>query len=484
MNICLRSDSDVTVRNDSGKITYKTLELFQHYIQIWQTAFPRASFFFTKEDEIVCEERLRNNKSDISTEVYPIDRVTDDSFFFVPVPYAASRISIVSGYDLKNISKADVASALHSVYLFQDQVYWLMFTFILLFAILLIAAAIFAHRRELLWLDMMDSIEPMNYQPRRRQSRRSVITQQGYLRRFVLSRVQLFSRNRNSAPKWLRLLFTSLTFYLTTYFCATYSTSSIVEEKPSVLGTYEKLTEHPNASVFFLNYGFRASDSFENAPANSVKGKIWARYLNTRASKDSLSTVSFTKFNECYKMMRDHKYVVIGPSNFAHTIASGFCAFSGSGEIRHIEIEHDLSEQERFFGYAASIRLKYDRLSLRRLRMLAESMLTLHLAQRYSELLYELSGNSDDITKQRAVCTGSLKEETQNFEPVPITYWITFIYSAIFVFCFAFITLLLEHLSMNLTKGRSRKSKVAPVALEKQVGSGGWRRVSVAYDSN
>ena len=271
MRICMRSDAEVIVKRINGKIVYETQQMILRFIEIWQATFPNASFSFAREDRVVCEGQLRNNESDISSEIYPIQRSIKDSFLYIPVPYSRSRISFLTGYDIANITRADVASALDSVNLFQDQVYWLIFSFALLFILLVVVASIFAHRRELLWLGMMDLVEPIGYQPRRRQSRRSIITQQGYLRRIALSRVRLFFRHRNDAPRWLCLLSTSFTFYLTTYFCATYSTSSVVERKPAVLDTYEKLAVHPNASVFFFDFGFGTSEPFKNAPADSVK---------------------------------------------------------------------------------------------------------------------------------------------------------------------------------------------------------------------
>ena len=70
------------------------------------------------------------------------------------------------------------------------------------------------------------------------------------------------------------------------FFSCCSSTKSIVEEQSSILNTQEKPPYHEMTSVSFSGTLQKSSDSFQRAPSNSLKGRIWARYFRTPASKN------------------------------------------------------------------------------------------------------------------------------------------------------------------------------------------------------
>lgn len=483
IRICLRSDADVIEKQVNGKTVYQTQWMVSQFIGLLQAVFANSSFYFTREDKIICEARYQNNQSDLGNEIYPIQSTVSKPFIHVPVITISSRISMLTGYDLANITQSNVASALNSIYLLQDEVYGLIGLFILLFSIFVALSSYLSFRCELLSLDIEDTIEPFNYHTLNRHSRRRVILRPGFIRRCTLRRVGQFILNQTNGPRIACLFATILAFYLSTFFCSNYSTSIIVERRPTILDSYEKLAEHANASVFFLDYGSKISDSFKNAPRSSVKGKIWKRYSQTSASKDTVSTVELMKVSAYYFLMRDRKYVMLGPKFFIQTAGSAICAFRGPGEMRHLHIVHDKSENEQVYGFAVSSHLKDDAYLRQRLRRLVEAAVLYRLNQRYSDFIYDSASNlldsGEGMVKQRAVCFGQLEEDAHEQQPVSITYWVTFFQAALGILFISLIVLTLENLKQCLTRHSQERSKVISDTHETR--NDWWKQIRTSY---
>ena len=459
MRICVATKTAKEGQTLDSKTKYDGDEATGLWVDMWQTALPNSSFFFTNQDRTVCEERLSNNASDFSSEAYPIEDSLDNPHFSVPVPLRSAPILMLTGYDMADIERKDVASAIHSVYLFETPVYMLMLAFLILFVLLVIGASLLRLQRELMNLDIIDSMASSIHRPRVGRMRRQVITKPGYSSKFVLRRVLLFFRDTSSAPRIISILVSLLSFGLITYFSSFFSTKSIVEEKPLILDTYEKLADHPNASVFFTGTQPHPSDSFKSAPASSVKGRIWARYKRTPAYGSESNSINLVELPEMYMKMRHHKYVMM--STYADLVACMICALRAPGELRHMHIMADPSEQQRIYGLALSTHLKNDRYILRKLTLFTESGLVLYFRQFGSEYIYDLAPRRENLTQQRVACLDGLNEEPSQQSPAPLLFWLSFFLVASILLSLALIILLLEILSFNSKISRTSRL-VAP----------------------
>lgn len=431
------------------KTRYDGDGLTGRWIEIWQTALPNASFFFTNQDRVVCEERLTNNASDLALEPYPLEQSFDNPHFFVPVPLRAAHILMLTGYNVEDIKRAEVASAINSIYLFEPPVYILMLIFVLLMMLLVLAASQLRLLDELIRLDILDSMESLIHRPIVRM-RRKLISRPGFARTYAFKQMMLFSRDTSSAPKMISILVTLLTFGLITYFGGFFSTKSIVEEKPSILDTYVKIADHSNASVFFTGTQPQPSDLFRTAPADSVKGRIWARYRRTPAYGTESNSNNLMNLPEIYMLMRHHKYVMI--STYARMVACMICALRLPGELRHMHIMADPSEPQHIYGLALSTKFKGDRYVHRKLTSFTESALIEHLRDFALEFVYDFVPDRENLMQQRVACLDGVDDEAEEPSAVPLDFWCSFVHVALSFLLFASIILIIEHLSVDLTK--------------------------------
>ena len=456
MRICFVTKEIPEKKVVDGRIEYGATEMTKSFIDIWQSALPNASFFFTDRHRTICEERLRNNESDLSLEAYPIQQPENDSHFFVPVPVVGDKVSILTGYDAQDISTKDVASAINSVNLLEPEVYMLVLAFFLLFALTVIFSALLTTHRELLWLDMIDWISPFTYRAYARKMRRQMITQPCFILKFAMKQVLLFFRDSSSAPRMTSILVTLLAFGLVTFFSCFFSTKSIVEEKPTILNTYEKLANHRNASVFFSGTLPKSSDSFRRASPDTLKGRIWARFIRTPASKDE----NIIPTNRDYfAMMRDKKYSVIATYSQALVIAWALCALRSEGQLRLMQISADPSEPEELLGYAVSTRLRNDAVLIRRLTLFAESGIMHHFMQSWSDVLFSFAIVQENLL-QRVACLDGVIEQPKQLSPVPLHFWTSFFYSWLAFIFLALFILLLECLLASLKALVRRSSQI------------------------
>lgn len=442
MRACMVSKESVREKIVNDKILYDTNQLTRIRIENWQSVFTNVSFFFTNQDNKVCQDRIEKNLSDFSCELYPLDQLSDESSFFIHVPASSMRISMMTGYDVRNITTEEVASALYSFNLLEQPVYGLLLLSFILFILFIVIKCFVNHQSELLWLDRMDAFEPFNYQPLRRMMRRNIITQPGYIQQSIHNQINMFLRNTTTSPKFICISFALLTFYLMVYFMAIYSTSSIIVRRPFQLNTYEKLAKHPNASVYFIRSYPSPSDSFKNAPINSWKNHIWHKF--SASSHDQFPRILQDTENY-FKLVRDHQTIIIGPYPYLVILAYTFCAFRSEDEIRHMVIMTDPSEYDRLIGFPLARHLKNHPHVLRQISLASQSGLLDYLADKLSLWVFETLGRRENITKQRVVCIDDVELAVAQLQPVTITFWISFFYASIAVVSLACIILLLEH---------------------------------------
>ena len=445
MRICVRTSNGVTRREKGGKVVYEGNERILRWMDIWDAMFDNNTFSFSKKDYALCHERITSNESDITTEWYtPSDNETS---FCVPTPNKAEKIGMLAGYDLADITKKDVASALLSYQLLDNSVYLGALVCFLALLLLAISVRLFNHYRELQLLNMLQMMDGgLRYEELRVKKKK--ITRKGYSRHLVKKQVSSFIRGSDHGSRWVSLLITILSFYLLIYFCSVYSTSKIILKSPEIVDTYQKLIQHDTAVGYFDNFMLKASASFENSSAGSDKRKVWMKYLSARKPMEMKVP---EKLRKGYKLMRDDRSVIIGSSTILRWLKPMFCAASSEGQLRHMELVFDPSEEEKIYGFPVAIHLKQDKKVTLKLRLMQESGCPSALGEWSSQHPFNLVKqkgitSGEHLFKQKLVCDNELMTDVDAPDPVDLPYWLSLIHALLAIHLLAFIVSCIEKL--------------------------------------
>lgn len=442
----MRTNQEVKTIKRDGKIIYTSEYGTLDWIDTWDKVFNNSTFSFSGKDYEPCYRQLITNTTDINTELYMLS--DDTTHFTVPVPSVPQTVSILAGYDLRNISKHDVASALLSYQLLDTTVYLTSAMFLLIFLLMVIAVSLLQHYRELY------TVESNGMEDATICSKKTRITRRGH--KVILIKQQLTSLVRGSYSdcKSISFLFSVLTFYLIIYFSSVYSTSNIVLNKPDLCDSYQKLVEHPKATAFINDFMMKISPSFEFASATSLKGKIWSKRMPPNRARSLESVVK--QFQEIYRLMRDYNSVVIVSSTFNHLTRSLMCSMSREEKssplesLRYITRFVDPSEPEQLYGFPLSIYFKNIKLVTSRLRLMEQSALftvtVTRLSQQFYQSIQPIMKQSDGyIMKQKLACDGQLTVHVDPPQPVEVKFFSSLIYSLLTIQLLTLFVLLVEH---------------------------------------
>lgn len=445
MRICLRTNIPVSQTVKDGKVIYESTAVATlGWIDAFDRVFGKSSFTFAERDYEVCEEELASNTTDLSTELY----LTSEKYtnFTIPAPSWAQKAVMLGAYDMANVTKYEMASALTSYRLLETAVYMATGTLLLILLLALIAFSLFKHHRRVEALLMMEN-SANGFDRDLIRMKRQLLTQKGFTIGMVKNQVSSFFKGSGCDFKWIGFLVTMLIFYVVFYFNSVYSTSSIVLRGPKLLTTYSEVAEHPTASAYFSDFMLKVSTNFKNAPASSVKGRIWKKHFMLQ--KEGSGSGYAGLIIQCYLDMRDKKSVTLASSMVLPIAKGTFCALSPPEELRYIKVSADQSEHENVYGFALSVHFKSVKKVIAGLRLIEQSdvysTLVAKAADQYFDMSRMLMGKSKgEVLRQQKACDGQLTVQVEPLQPVKLRFWFSLIRFLLGVQLIALLVLCIE----------------------------------------
>lgn len=445
LRICFQSVGVVENRRVNGKIVHESQdELTQSWVDIFDALNKNNSYFVARKNFVECYEQMKNNQSDLITELYSPS--TNESLLYVPAPNTASLVTMLSGYSWHDVVPFNPVSALQNFTMLDGSVYLVYSLFIVLFTLLVVASALLRLYRTIIWREGHSTGRAHRLQ------RNLKITGDGRVRSFVKEQILLFFRGHSKSFRSTTLLLLLLTFYVAVYFNAVYSTSNIVLKKPVMVDTYGKLVKHRTATGIFIAFFVKASDSFRDSHRSSVKGKIWNKFI-TQYREFDIDDANFEisqgpiLVEKAFQLMRTKKAVAIASSTTVKVVRAWVCALTPPSQQRYLTIITDPSEHEEILGFALATRYTRKREVLRALRLFNQSGVFGHFMKRFESMNHEwwakLVGRTDaEIFRQHLACTGEYEADMSHaLKAVPLDFWKSFIFTLLGVHIFSLIVL-------------------------------------------
>ena len=247
--------------------------------------------------------------------------------------------------------------------------------------------------------------------------------------------------------KLVSLLYWILCFYLITGFRCLYKTKQVVVVKPFHPKSYQESLEQKSSLAFYYDQFTEVSNEFRDAPAESLRGKLWAKLVASGRQREFDQVDSQLIWQLVFKMVTEmsvHKSICIGDSLTLPLIQGCGCALSPEGQLYFTEILSDPSGPKFIYGYALSKEYRYREFFSRKQRHIFESQFLAHhyrLCLDPTDLLSTLSGSSKEHKRrQRIACT-----EEDSFTPhvqvkaITLSYFKSFFAVCAIVWLLAFI---------------------------------------------
>lgn len=360
MRVCLTSTiKNEVIRRKDGSSFISSLvgsEAYNGFIRIFDQTFSKNNTYHSTTETEECIARLISNESDISTAILSMDENVKD--YKVPVPIRASKVSFLTGYDLKRkpVKVKDLVNVFSNFNLLQPSVYFCSLLIIFLLMLLISAR---------MWM----------FFNQRGQKKKRIHW------RAIRRELMAVYFGNSQKFKWITLLFVILTFYLVNSFKILYKTSQIILEEPKVIKSYRQLLEEEQVLPTFYEPLTKVSMRFRNAPKNSWRGRIWSKLL--AHSRGDISNYFLTgstlhrnpvKFlREQFELMHNEQIVIFGLKMTSTLMMTTFSSVSPDDQLWRIFIFSDQSEHEDRLGFQLSHFFPDENYFIRRLRRLTES---------------------------------------------------------------------------------------------------------------
>ena len=439
---CVPTSGDVTaVQNADGSWSAEGLvaENYQNTLSLLQTTSRpyNVSIYLTITPE-ECLHRLETNKSDVSSHLTPIS--PDSPFVYVPQPLMTGEPQIMSGYGLRDnetLAK-DVATVFRNAHLLEPEVYlgilYLLTLFILFITLRLF---VFLHSRGTTFI------------------------------RRVKSEVSRVFYRKSRYFRLITLLLSILSFYITTCLLCLYKTTHIIIEEPFHAKTYQESLDYESSLAFYYDQFSVVSTGFINAPTNSVKNKMWRKFVSSGRPSFDLEKTKHNPnlYSEHLVRIADEwrrqKSIAIAPSMIMPLLKSVACCISPEGDLWFIKIFTDPQEAETIYGYSVRNSFIPPGPSLiRNLQRLFETQ----VISRHYDLSFDVTDYFRKIFvrdhkhqwKQYLACyhREALTPYPQ-VPPVSMSYFTSFFVACWIVWFFAFIYNLLQVAQQAIAKTRA-----------------------------
>ena len=427
---------------------------YNEVIDCFDDLFTNRTYYFTS-DSHECSSRIMNNLSDVSSEFVVFDSMVPKTR--VPVPFAPSKESVTSAYNLNRVKKNQFASALSNFKLLDELVYLVILILLLLFIVLI-------------------CFKVMTLVHHSKQMKLIGVTQL-YGHRFTSLYMQVVTLKRDGQPtrisahvsreifqsiygsstkfKLVAFLISLLSLFVVAAFSGTYSTSRIVTQEPSVIESLVQLIASKTALPIFYNQQSVVSDDFKRAPASSIKGKVWYKLMNSQADLkthivDSLP-LEFRAFaSNLFDEMQVNGSVIIANAAIARVFVNTICSSSPEDELWHFVISVSEHEREISVGFPFYEDFNEGRHVHVRIRRYFEAGMveawywkTIDIA---FSLGWMLSGTSKDHKfLQQRICTEASSADTASpSQAITIDYYVSFSHLLFSIYTLALILLLME----------------------------------------
>lgn len=368
MRVCITTAATniLTRRRDgSYRVTGPSYDFYSEYIEILGRMFSKNNSIYLTMSSDECLDRLNSNQSDFTTAMFPYFGNSID--LRIPVPFYASKISFITGFDLtrKPVRPRECASVISNLTLIEPHAYF--------FAALLFLS--------LVLVILLQTWMFVSYKRRRTNGYKM------FHLKLILGEIMPVFFGTSKRFRYICLLSTILTFYLVNGFKILYKTSQIIIEEPFVVRNYQDILADETSQAYFYNPMAKVSDQFENAPKDTLRGKIWAKMLaHTRGNANSHLISGIGTANQPLKWTRlrfeemHHKhYVMIASTVTISLIETIFCLVSADDQLFRVLTFQDPSEPEDLLGWVFAHSFADEKYVTRGSRKGTESYIVIHL---------------------------------------------------------------------------------------------------------
>ena len=414
----------------------ETTDILQRLIRSFNT-----SYYVSNSPE-ECYDRLVRNESDFSNTFFSIRIVSPAMRTMLPI--FVEKVEFLSGYIITDgkWDMEETASVITNVYLLDFDVYlWALVLFVSLVLFVIARVVMFSVMRQEIWTKL---------------KRKGVSP--GYVIRRELSRVYY---NSSDQFKWISLLLTMLVFYLVTSFLCVYKTSHVIIFKPFYPESYQQSLDWDTSYGYYYDKFHPVSGGFQDAPSDSLKGKIWSKSMTS----DHNQLFNLSVANPAaivYLLLRGTSHVMDSKSIYlASTVTmpilkTSSCAASPEDKL-YLEYQFsDPSEEESIVGNLLGQAVPNQELVEKRIRHVFEAhLLPYHMKtvfDVFDEVGSMMGTSKSHQWRQKVTCENpnAFLPEAQ-VKPIPFSYFSTFFAACGLVWFIAFII----HFSQISRKKRS-----------------------------
>lgn len=382
-----------------------------------------------------CFERMEKNLSDISNMLVPLDRLPP--YLRVAQVMFAGKVQFLTGYRTK--VNADIGRESATVFSNFHQ----MNLYVYLWALCsLISFFLFISLRVLLFTRLSASI-----------SRRHVHPKGQTVLRVIVRQIDKMLNHSHDRLRLITLLYSLLCFFIVTVFMILYKTTHVIVERQKFPTSYQESLDHETSVPFFYDQWANISDSFREAPADSLKGKMWAKLLASGKQKDhSISQKTQLGFGlmEFLRKLKiefwETKMIVLSLSLMMPMIKSVACGLGPDDELWFPQVHSDRSESEQLYARTMINDFSHAKFYINRLQRSFESHSLAHLysvSMDATDIIHRFHANSSSahLRMQKIACKDDTAFQSQpRVRAIPLSYFASF-FTAYSIICLSALLL-------------------------------------------
>lgn len=277
--------------------------------------------------------------------------------------------------------------------------------------------------------------------------------------------------------KWLSLLFTILTFYMTTSFMCLYKTSQIIVHEPFVVKNYQMLINDKASLPIFHDISNSTIDYFRFAPDGSTRKKVWTKLINsgdgwrTNILSKNVNLFNYGALKYLFNFIHKENYILFSLFPLIDYIRTILCSMSPKPELWRVFKFHDDSEKENLFSFAISSHYNHMRSIRRSLSLFFESHIWHENKQKnlkYFEHFVRFDNHIDrkHRCEQDRICSKDYKFTSDlTVHPIGLNYFKSFFLACLIIYLIAFIVQKIELLLYDYKKRTNiqiRRTAISP----------------------
>lgn len=351
-----------------------------------QSAIANSTDLFCTNTIADCTLRMQLNLSDFSIGEYIYYREND--VYFVPVPWDASSIYFVSGYELNSLNSRSINNPeglIGNLGVYSFQIY--------LFIVL-----IFIFSSSLIALKALILFE-INFSRRKK----------GRIDKFLQIMRKLRLEMFKSSCKHVKCcsFITYLTFFLfSTPFLLMFKTAQVITQPPPIYSSYQELIRS-NVTIYYASMltdekAFLHPNSF-NIERHDIVDKMWKYFLGHSRHIDLRKSQS--EFLKLTHLLTSGYAVFFSSFYTSARIRQVFCSLSDSNQLFNVLMFRDKSQRMDLAGFAMRKGYKNEKL-IKNQRRVFEFYFVRHMRRSFSSLYgLDIMGTDSEHRKlQKEIC--------------------------------------------------------------------------------